>query len=500
MPSLIVIRKASLARFPILEFLFLSIFSYNLINQLLMEPIIGLANNGDFYRLMDWFGLRYPPNNQNALFFTHINRLFEIGKPSGYANYLSSELLFVKLAIYIDHLFSNDLLFNLKYLGALHTLFCLIVFILLILTLKGFSFRTRLLAYFSIFFIFGDVAYVAYFNSIYSEPASLLFLGLSLGLAFLYSQHYKHLRYPLVVILAYYIAVLLFVFAKPQNTIVGIPLAVLGLILVVRYSGKGTASFPRSTIPIFLTLSVIFASIWQASFGQPPILKRNNLFNIVFFEILKNSSSPITDMAELGITNPEYSSLIGHHVYLADDLAPELVADFQGLVNYSTIIRFFTRHPEHFIDLVRRGSQSAFEMRPRNLGNYESKINQHLSQQMNNWSEFKKLSIPRSFWSLFSVFALSLLIIAIKWIKFDKSNKEKSITVIHLTILVSALGQFILVIIGEGEIDIVKQLFLFHILMDINFILIMLYVSYWVSKFLDQIFAGYKEGKSNTYL
>jgi hypothetical protein len=494
MPSLLSKKMTAGIGFPWLEFLFLFIFAYNLINQLLIEPIIGLANNGDFYRLMDWFGLEYLSNNRNEMYFSHINRFFTIGEPSGHAEYLSSELLFVKLAINSDHLFTQDLLFNLTYLGALHACIYLVVITILMLTLQGFSLWTRIFAYLSFFFVFGDVAYIAYFNSIYSEPASLLFLGLSLGFAFLYSQRYRYLRHPWILILAYYIAVLLFVFAKPQNTIVGVPLAVLGVFLALRSSGDGKVSFQRAMVPIALALLVILISIRQANFGQPADLKRNNLFNIVFFEILKNSSSPLTDMAELGITNPEYVSLIGNHVYEATEFAPELVIDFQDQVGYSSIFQFFARHPERFIDLIGRGSQSAFKMRPPNLGNFEITIKQQFSQQMNNWSELKGLKMPRSLWFLVSVFTLSLLVIVIKWVKFDNNNQDKAVSAIHFTILVSALSQFIVVIIGEGEIDIVKQLFLFNALIDANFILILLYLSAWILKYPQHMLAVYLKG------
>ena len=53
---------------------------------------------------------------------------------------------------------------------------------------------------------------------------------------------------------------------------------------------------------------------------------------------------------------------------------------------------------------------------------------------------------------------------------------------IHSTVLVSAVAQWLTVIIGEGATDAAKQLFLYNTLVDVNFILLFLYLVIWLSQ------------------
>jgi len=49
--------------------------------QLLVRPIVGLANNGDFERVMAYAGLRYPSQRYEDKYFTHVVSKF------AYANF-----------------------------------------------------------------------------------------------------------------------------------------------------------------------------------------------------------------------------------------------------------------------------------------------------------------------------------------------------------------------------------------------------------------------------
>ena len=260
----------------------------------------------------------------------------------------------------------------------------------------------------------------------------------------------------------------LFIFAKPQNSIVGIPMAFLSLFLLLKFSGPNKSSINQKIIAWVLTSLIILISIYQGLYGQPPDIRRNNLFNTVFLNILKYSPTPLADMEELGITNPEYAEVIGYNVYHVDDFAIDLVIDFTGQVNYSDIIIYFVRHPSRLLDMINRSATSTFIMRPQNLGNFEISVDQMLSQQMDYWSEIKSKLVPGSLFSLAILFITSFCIIVMKLLKFHVTNQNKAITLLHLTIIISALGQFFLVVIGEGLTDIIKQLFLFNVLIDAN--------------------------------
>ena len=358
-----------LPKWTLLEVVFILVFALNLANQLLVDPVIGLADNADFYRIMDWTGLDYLTDNTDELYYAHLIREFAIGEPTGEGEYITSELVFVHTALFLDNLFTHDRIFSILWLGAVHAIAYTLVAIVVIFALQDYSLWIRALAYGLFILMFGDIGYVAYFNSLYSEPASLLFLGFSLGFAFWYARSHKKLSYPWLMLVVYFASTILFVTAKPQNTVAGVPLALLGLWLAWLPCRKELKQVTRS-VAITLSILIIVISVILVRQGQPAYLKRDNLFNVVFYNILNHSSTPLEDMAELGIENPAYQALIGYNVYQVDDFAPQMVRDFQYQVGYSVILRFYAAHPDRFMDVVGRVSEQAFNLRPPKLGNY----------------------------------------------------------------------------------------------------------------------------------
>jgi hypothetical protein len=50
--------------------------------QLFVPPIVGLANNGDYGRMMDYAGVRYRPGTTpEQMYFLNIQREFELVRP-----------------------------------------------------------------------------------------------------------------------------------------------------------------------------------------------------------------------------------------------------------------------------------------------------------------------------------------------------------------------------------------------------------------------------------
>jgi hypothetical protein len=471
----------SLSKWTLLEVLFLLAFALNLTNQLLVEPLVGLANNADFYRIMDWTGLDYLTDNSDELYYAHMIREFAIGEPAGEGEYVTSELVFVRIAIFLDKLFTQDQIFSILSLGAVHAATYTLVAVIVVFALQGYALWLRTLVYGLVFFMFGDVGYVAYFNSLYSEPASLLFLGFSLGFAFWYSRALKKISSPPLILFAYFVSTTLFVTAKPQNAVAGVPLALLGVGLALvpcRDEHKRVTRF----IAVTMALGILVIAGIEVRDGQPGYLKRDNLFNVVFYNILNHSPTPEEDMAELGIDDPAYRALIGYNIYQVDDFAPQMVRDFQYQVGYSAILRFYANHPGRFLDVVGRVSKQTFLLRPPNLGNYERKTGKRFSNTMAFWSNFRSGHLPGTTRFVLLFFAICFFGVGFKWRRFDRTAHDKALTLIHLAVMVVALAQWLLVIIGEGATDATKQLFLFNALVDVNIILLLLYLAALISQ------------------
>jgi hypothetical protein len=98
------------------------------------------------------------------------------------------------------------------------------------------------------------------------------------------------------------------------------------------------------------------------------------------------------------------------------------------------------------------------------------------------WSNFRQNHLPGKTWFIMLFFTLGFIAIGIKWARYDQTSADNALTMIHLTVLVSAITQFFIVVIGEGATDAAKQLFLFNALVDVNIILLISYLAVLISR------------------
>ena len=103
-----------------LEIVILIVMAIIITYQLIVPPIVGVADNGDFARVLPWFGLQPLAKEYNDRYFNYINRKFTIGQERQRL-YISSELVFVKLSLWFNKVVSKDGLFDLRLLGFTHS-------------------------------------------------------------------------------------------------------------------------------------------------------------------------------------------------------------------------------------------------------------------------------------------------------------------------------------------------------------------------------------------
>lgn len=152
--------------------------------QLMASPIIGMADNGDFERIITHAGLyQLPKLSYNDIYFNYINRYFIFGKPL-YNYYISSQTILVKIAMLVNKIIHPNAKFDITILGYIYILiFGLgIYFICKAIAKYNMAPWLRYLIVLLMLMMFTDVGYTAYFNSFYGEPASYVFLFLTLGL------------------------------------------------------------------------------------------------------------------------------------------------------------------------------------------------------------------------------------------------------------------------------------------------------------------------------
>ena len=439
-----------------------------LLYQLIVPPTIGLANNGDFERFMGRLGLRHIVTEYSDKYFNYINRQFAITDRNWWrSGYLSSENLFMEMALLLSQTLSKSGLFELELLGVVHAGGLVLAVWLMLVAARGLGSLTRLVVALLLVLIFTDVGYVAYLNSLYSEPASLIFLLLAVALLLLCTRS-KEANPALP--LAYLLAAALFVGAKPQNGLLGFPLAAVGICQV-----RHVQSWPWKRMVLTACTALCVVSV--VMFATTPTYQRGNqLYNVIFFEVLRNSPSPEQDLLELGLDAElaEYAGTISYMPESAINDAGFPVTFFASL-GWSRVLRLYLRHPERLLDLASRGARSAFSLRPDGLGNFEKAAGfepRALSRAFDIWSEFKAQVVPGSLAFLLACLGLNLVLAVVcmrrDWRPWPPICRFPE--VLLLLVIMSAMA-FGTAVIGEGELDIVKHMFLFNVITDLIFVL-----------------------------
>ena len=425
-----------------------------LVYQLLIPPIVGLADNGDgLFRVMSPLGLKPTVSAYHEKFWGHINRKYTIG-PRSEAVIFSSEFVLCEVALLVNKVLSKDGLFDLAVLGGVHLSVYLGAVYLVLAAAQRMRGPARYVIGVSLVVVGTDVAYVSYFNSFYMESASLIFLSLLVGLALLCV---RAARPKLWVATAYSLCAALFISAKPQNYFLAVPLALVPVSLLPRL---GRRSRKMCAVALAVALICVAGALYVRI---PRQLKCANLWNSVFVGLLDHSPSPREDLRELGL-DPALERYVGEPAF---DGAPVLeVTENYG---FAGIGLFYVRHPMRLVALLQRSARQAFLLHYDHLGNFEKASGlayRSRSHAFALWHRLRRAVLPKALWFLIMFFgAMGLAILA--EIRIRGLSTSAGLTAVFCGVL-AAMGalQFVICVLGDGTYELTKHLYLFEILFD----------------------------------
>lgn len=466
-----------------IEIAVLAVMAGILCSTLLFRPLVGMADNGDFYRVMQPMGLRYLPQDYNDRHFGYFIHLYEIAQRNvqNIGSFISTQEIPIKIALWVNSLFGQGHIFDIRFLAVIYS----VIFLLSIYLIMRCTARERLLQRLImaalLVLIFLDVGYMAYFNSLYGEPASFTFLFLTLSSLLLLAKQSK----PKVIhLLLFTASAVMLTGAKQQNSPLGILLALMSLrYIAVRKDRKWKTAVIGSCTVLLMTSAVIFCSISEE-------IRVINQYHTITLGILKGSPDPGRDLEELGIDR-KYLILAGttyfDRYHVIDPRSPEMKKEFYSKCSFSKIAEFYIRHPGRFADKMEITARKAFTIRPQAMGNYEKAEGLKFGQKaraFSAWSSFKQNVMPHSL-SFIIVFYLVFTLICI--FLYLKSRRQQDRMRLEILILVQAIGlaQFVTPIIGAGEADLAKHLFLFDVCFDIIFVAYPVILSGLILKFIS---------------
>lgn len=444
---------------------------------LFIKPIIGVSNNGDFFRIITENGIHYLDNNpkeQEDMYFKYFQKDYGINK---YYNdnakmIVSTQSLLIKPAVLLDNVITgNDEIFDLRFLAFILLIFQSIASYLIIKVFTSYLRRPlyRLLITLLYIFIFMDVGYIAYFNSFYGEGLNIPFFLLSIGIL-LYMIRFQ--KFTVINLLAFLISSFIFFGSKQQLAPTGILLAIL-MLRIIYYTEKPSVKVVSSVMIIAFVIGAGF--FYRSIEGDFDYINRYHSLNR---GILLDEGDADNILANMKINN-QYS-LLENTIYFENipqiNLKDEnIIKDYYDHFTISKIVKYYILHPSDMYKMMKIGFLNAYDIRPHTQGNYEKSEGKEpyaKSYFFSSWSTFKEKFLPKTV--LASVIYVGVFFYGgVKRYIYGFKNNNKQIMLIEevfLYIFLVGLVQIATSLVGAGDADLSKHEFMYNMTLDIMFL------------------------------
>lgn len=426
------------------ELLLLALCAAVLAVQLFVPPSVGMADNGGFGGLCARFSMAHVHAGSYDFSYFAPQYWFppEVNKKPDSP---SSEMVVAAPPILIARA-AGVSIFDIRWVGVMHCLIFLAAYFALLIYLRPWSGWPRLVIALAALWIFADVGYVAYFNSLFRDTTALLGILLMVPLALRAAASKEPLDGTLILFSA---GAVLYLAAKPQHLIVGL-LPVLVALWLLRAK---------------LLAVLLICGVWAAASSGTSEYPVKPLFNMIFHKITVKSPTPQQDLADLGL-GPEDLPLIGSQSGDPDTPLndPQWTAQFQKQTGYRRIIWFYVRHPLRTLQILGNDLRTEAPLiRPLTLGNYrreEGLPPGTLARHAYSWLRFRSGVFVRWPWHIVIWFALFFGVCV-------RLARYSTAAAVALGVATVAVAEFLISSLGNG-IETNRHLLMFHLLTDVT--------------------------------
>jgi len=427
-----------------------------LLFQLLIPPIVGLADNGDYPRVLEPVGLETTAEGYAERYGLYVNRRYRAVPRVGRISMLSSELILAGTAVQLDRLITDDDEFDLVVMGTIHLAGYLFGIYLILLATQTFPLPARVVIGFAVLSVGTDVAYVAVLNSFYQEAAGLVFFTILIGISLVAMRAERPSRWHLM---SFFVCAALFVSAKAQYYPLVLPLLASPLFLLRRPDLRTG----RSLVVALLVALLLFVGFLYAHL--PSTLRAVNLWHALFMNILVDSNSPGRDLEEFDLDH-DHVRFVGVGAFVPGVPLHEVTAHF----GFGDVGKFYARHPVRFLRIGNRVAKSTFVHRDPDYGNFTrtaEKAPRALSRSVFGWSELQTRMFPKSLGFVGAFLAIFIVLTSWEILRARQACRGTQTAVFCLVVAMMAISQLVIVIAVEGTVDVVKHLYMFQLLFDL---------------------------------
>ncbi|MBV8757913.1 MAG: hypothetical protein JO257_11575 [Deltaproteobacteria bacterium] len=403
--------------------------------QVFAEPIVGTADNRDWWRVTKQMGIDYLPSpGPDATFFKNIQREYRTARRQD-VKYLTPEVPLGRVAVVVSRPFSHRGRFDLRWMGAVHSVAYLGAVWLFIAAFRRRERWVRIAVGAFAIVTLTDARIVAYFNSFYCECAQTIFLIASLGLALMLVDDALPPRRRLVCYGSFIVTSLLFFFAKTQDLVFCFPFAALAYWLC-------PPRVARWWVKLGVVALMLGAFVYGMKSDAYAVTNNINVAVTLGEEILPHSDTPDEDLQELG--NGDRAN-----------------------VTFTRIAAFYAKRPLRWWRMAARRLHEAFTHLP--LGNFEvaqtgnGETNAYEQSRFDVFSAWKDRHYPRVLWFWIVMIALYAVALVAK-VRLGTSN-DRSLAIINAMLVIGCILEFIAVVTFEAN-GTEKHFFIFNVLVD----------------------------------
>jgi hypothetical protein len=432
------------------------------------EPV-GLANNGDFRRVIEPSGIRFVDGSDTrdrfvpnfVMLFTGTTRMQKL-KSAFTMNYetldyYTSQSLAIMLSKAMN-LAWNTIRGNV--LSRYKIFFLAFIYIAMAAIGMGlaveFGWKRRpalgIFTFIIAILVFCDQGYLLYFNTFFGEAMQYSSTILCVGLYLKMSSKQAGIPFHI----AYWLCALAMGLSKLAYAPAGILFSLLPLFV--------NSGYKRLFVLIGSAAScvILFLCVSQLS---PSWIEEDTSYNAVFSGVLKHADDPAGALEELGL-DPDYAILRGTESYQAeypiDVKSEEFKAGFYGNISKGKILFYYLRHPAQFWKALEESMKYSKNIRPAYLTNTQYPSAPH--EQVYRFSvwEFMRSHSMLNNVPVFILCCAAVLALAIY-------SKNLALGGLLAALAASAGINFVLPFIGNGVCDLAKHMFGFITFYDLMF-------------------------------
>ncbi|VDG17931.1 glycan biosynthesis hexose transferase WsfD [Lactiplantibacillus mudanjiangensis] len=460
-----------------------------------IPPINGLADNGDFYRAMYSNGI-YKLLGTHYSYFSYVTQHFGLMQyyNENQSVIFSSQPWFVHLAVFLNKIFYSKTVFDLRFMGLVNYVLYLGAIYLLTdaLTFPSKRLRNYLIAALVVF-VFGDSSFTLYFNSFFAEPQMLSLTMYSFASFILLArQRYQH-RWPLLLLFA--ISTLVLIASKSQNAPLALSFTVvaLGLLFLPHFQAQRLYIF--AGIGVLLVTGVLTYKLIGKDFAYV------NQYQAFSHGVLTQTGDPSKALAKNGID--EQYALMKDQDYYAKQFAtiqPSQSYVEKNLLSkygFGWIVKYYLQHPKQFGKLMDLAAADVMITQTKAVGDYTKASGASPGKQLTFFTGYSSIAgafFPQKF--AFNCL-LAVALVMVYAVGFYNDLKHGEIEgVLKFFQVTGLLTIFIFVpiiaIVGDGDADLAKHIFMAPVSLDLIFVL-------FVSDILNhRLWHAYHEGGPTT--